>query len=74
MSIAEVPSSKSSPTPKARPVPGTHLPSFVFETGYGLARHAAQMIARLVRERTDLGQKTVLGLLRDRHRSAPIAN
>ncbi len=62
MSIAEVPSSKSSPTPKARPVPGTHLPSFVFETGYGLARHAAQMIARLVRERTDLGQKTVLGL------------
>ena len=47
---------------KARPIPGTHLPAFVFATGRDLARHAAQMIARLIRERTELGQKTVLAL------------
>lgn len=47
---------------KARPVAGTHLPAFVFATGRDLARHAAQMIARLIRERSELGQKTVLAL------------
>jgi glucosamine-6-phosphate deaminase len=47
---------------KARPIAGTHLPAFAFATGRDLARHAAQMIARLIRERTELGQKTVLGL------------
>ncbi|MGN6544184.1 MAG: glucosamine-6-phosphate deaminase [Aureliella sp.] len=47
---------------KARPISGTHLPAFVFSTGRDLARHAAQMIARLIRERTELGQKTVLAL------------
>ncbi len=47
---------------KARPIAGTHLPAFVFATGRDLARHAAQMIARLIRERTELGQKTVLAL------------
>ena len=47
---------------KARPIAGTHLPAFAFATGRDLARHAAQMIARLIRERTELGQKTVLAL------------
>ncbi len=47
---------------KARPIAGTHLPTFMFATGRDLARHAAQMIARLIRERTELGQRTVLAL------------
>ena len=38
------------------------MPAFVFQTGKELARHAAQTIARLIRERSDLGQTTVLGL------------
>lgn len=38
------------------------MPAFAFATGRDLARHAAQMIARLIRERTELGQKTVLAL------------
>jgi len=47
---------------RARPVTGTHMPAFVFQTGSDLAAHAAQFIARLIRERMDLGQSTVLGL------------
>lgn len=50
------------PTSRARPITGTHLPAFVFQTGNDLAKHAAQFIARLLRERSDLGQSTVLGL------------
>ncbi len=46
---------------KARPIAGTHLPAFVFATGRDLARHAAQMIARLIRERSELGQKNRAG-------------
>jgi glucosamine-6-phosphate deaminase len=38
------------------------MPAFVFQTSKDLARHAAQIIARLIRERSDLGQSTVLGL------------
>ncbi len=38
------------------------MPAFVFQTGKDLARHAAQIIARLIRERADLGQTSVLGL------------
>lgn len=38
------------------------MPAFVFQTGRDLATHAAQFIARLIRERSDLGQSTVLGL------------
>ncbi|MFO1063635.1 MAG: glucosamine-6-phosphate deaminase [Pirellulales bacterium] len=63
MSPLEAPAAPcSNPVPKARPVSGTHMPAFVFATGRDLARHAALMIARLIRERTDLGQRTVLGL------------
>lgn len=49
-------------TSRAKPVTATHMPAFVFQTGNDLARHAAQIIARLIRERSDLGQTTVLGL------------
>lgn len=52
---------RSGPT-KARPILGTHMPAFVFETGMQVAKHAAQIIARLIRERSELGQRTVLGL------------
>lgn len=38
------------------------MPAFVFQTGKDLAKHAAKFIARLIRERSDLGQSTVLGL------------
>ncbi len=62
MTTIDTRKSKPSMTPKARPINGTHLPAFVFDTGRDLARHAAQIVARLIRERTDLGQKTVLGL------------
>lgn len=54
--------SNNLPNARVRPVTGTHLPAFVFHTGKDLARHAAQIIARLIRERSDLGQTTVLGL------------
>lgn len=43
-------------------ISGTHLPSFAFATGTDLAKYAAQTIARIIRERSDVGQTTVLGL------------
>lgn len=46
----------------AQPIAGTHLPAFVFQTGRDLARHAAHTVARLIRDRSDVGQMTVLGL------------
>lgn len=46
----------------AQPIPGTHMPAFVFQTGKALATHAAQTIARIIRERSAVGQTTVLGL------------
>ncbi|MBX3420929.1 MAG: glucosamine-6-phosphate deaminase [Pirellulaceae bacterium] len=55
-------STSNPPSARVRPITGTHMPAFVFETGKELARHAAQIIARLIRERSDLGQTTVLGL------------
>ncbi len=62
MTALDVSQPQAAPTTKAKPISGTHLPAFAFATGRDLARHAAQMIARLIRERTELGQKTVLGL------------
>ncbi|MDZ4852524.1 MAG: 6-phosphogluconolactonase [Pirellulaceae bacterium] len=47
---------------KGQPVAGTHLPTFRFETSLSLARYAAQLIVRLIGERAELGQRTVLGL------------
>jgi glucosamine-6-phosphate deaminase len=54
--------SSNQPNARVRPITGTHLPAFVFHTGKELARYASQMVARLIRERSDLGQTTVLGL------------
>jgi glucosamine-6-phosphate deaminase len=47
---------------KGQPIPGTHLPAFRFDTSLSLARYAAQLIVRLISERTELGQRTVIGL------------
>ncbi|GIW94259.1 MAG: glucosamine-6-phosphate deaminase [Pirellulaceae bacterium] len=45
-----------------RRVPGTRVPTFVFQSGKTLARHVAQLIAQVIRERNALGQNCVLGL------------
>lgn len=47
---------------RARPIPGTLIPSFCFETIGEMAHYAAHIVAGLVRERAALGQKTVIGL------------
>ncbi len=62
VSSIEYSATGSASSQRARPVTGTHMPAFVFPTGKDLARHAAQIIARLIRERSDLGQTTVIGL------------
>lgn len=46
----------------ARPVSGTNIPAFCFETIHELSHYAAHLVAGLVRERAALGQKTVVGL------------
>jgi len=49
-------------TSRARPVSGTLIPSFCFETIGEMANYAAHIVAGLVRERAALGQRTVIGL------------
>ena len=51
-----------STTPAACRVPGTQIPCYVFESNRDLARHVAQTIATIIRERNAFGQKAVLGL------------
>ena len=51
-----------SATPAACRVPGTQIPCYVFESNRDLARHVAQMIASIIRERNAFGQKAVFGL------------
>ncbi len=46
----------------ARRVPGTQLPSYVFDSSKDLARHVAQVVAGVIRERNAFGQNAVLGL------------
>jgi glucosamine-6-phosphate deaminase len=46
----------------ARPIPGTNIPSFCFDTIHELSHYAAHLVAGLVRERAAIGQKTVIGL------------
>ena len=46
----------------ARPVSGTNIPAFCFETIHELSHYAAHLVAGLVRERAAVGQKTVVGL------------
>ena len=50
------------PPTKARRAGGTNLPTYVFETPDDLARHAALIIAGVIRERNALGQNAVLAL------------
>jgi glucosamine-6-phosphate deaminase len=49
-------------TPPLGPLPGTALPSYVFDSHEHLARHVAGLIAGIIRERASHGQKAVLGL------------
>jgi len=49
-------------TPTARRVAGTQIPCYLFESNHDLARHVAQMIAAIIRERNAVGQQAVLGL------------
>ncbi len=49
-------------TSTARPVPGTTIPCYQFASDDDLARHVAQMIAHVIRERNAVGQNAVLGL------------
>ena len=46
----------------ARPVGGTRLPCYVFDSSNSLARHVASVVAGVIRERNAFGQKAVLGL------------
>jgi glucosamine-6-phosphate deaminase len=41
---------------------GTNLPTFVFESSGDLARHVAQIVAGIIRDRSAQGQQAVLGL------------
>ena len=50
----------SQPTPQ--PIGGTILPCYVFDAHLDLARHVAQLIAAVIRERQSQGQRAVLGL------------
>jgi glucosamine-6-phosphate deaminase len=52
----------SSPTPCARRVAGTHLPSYVFANNQDLARYVADQVASVIRARNAVGQPAVLGL------------
>src|ERR1700694_3863703 len=45
-----------------RPLSGTALPCYVFDSHQQLARYVAQVIAGIIRERMAQGQKAVLGL------------
>ncbi len=49
-------------TSSLRQVGGTNLRTYVFDNGKELARHVAQLVADLIRERNALGQQAVLGL------------
>lgn len=46
----------------ARPVLGTRIPCYLFESNHDLARFVAHSIAAVIRERNAVGQKAVLGL------------
>lgn len=57
-SLVASPSGQSS----LRRLRGTRLPTYVFDSGKNLARHVAQIVARVIRERNAQGQHAVLGL------------
>lgn len=47
---------------KPAKAPGTHLPTYIFDTPDDVARHVAQIVAGVIRERNARGQQAVLGL------------
>ena len=47
---------------KPRRAAATHLPTFVFDNSEELARHVAQLVASVIRDRNAQGQQAVLGL------------
>jgi len=49
-------------TDTPRPLPGTDIPCYTFESHQELSRHVAGLVAAVVRERSALGQNAVLGL------------
>jgi glucosamine-6-phosphate deaminase len=49
-------------TTKPRRAPGTQLPTLVFDSPDDLARHAAGIVAGIIRDRSAQGQPAVLGL------------
>ncbi len=55
-------SNRSFSPAKGQPLSGTRLPAFRFATSQALARYSAQIIMRLIGERMELGQRTVIGL------------
>jgi glucosamine-6-phosphate deaminase len=54
--------SDTASAPTARRVPGTRIPTFVYDTPGDLSRQVARAIAALIRERNAQGQDAVLGL------------
>ena len=57
-----------------RPLPGTEIPVYVFNSHLKLACHVANIVAAIVRERQAQGRPAVLGLPTGSRRSACIAN
>src|SRR5689334_8183855 len=47
---------------KPRRLAGTNLPTHAFEASDQLARHVAQVVAAIIRDRSARGQQAVLGL------------
>ncbi len=66
MSAPVLPSSASTPsastTSAARPLAGTAIPCYVFDSNRELAKRVASTVASVIRERNALGQMAVLGL------------
>jgi glucosamine-6-phosphate deaminase len=48
--------------PTARPVAGTLIPCYLFDSSSDVARHVAYMVANTIRERNSFGRNAVLGL------------
>lgn len=57
-----IPPSRLKKSSAARPIGGTVVPCYVFESNLEIARRAAQTVAAVIRERNALGQTAVLGL------------
>ncbi len=60
--VTATPTPTFAKSPAAHRAGGTQLPTFVFDSGDDLARHAAAIIAGVIRERNARGQQAVLGL------------